>query len=155
MKDKWDRLRSKLRQCRENASMSTCILKNRQFGAMLLEPETFHTLLDAYNGGPMGGDNVCGGDRCLREQRRIPSGTCLEVGCHHAEQNLICFAARFGVPTKDKHLIVTGEPCLMCAKMILASGITCVYYVDGGYSTKEGILYLNTHNVITEAIPQG
>ena len=152
MKDKSDRLRSKLRQCRENSTMSTCALKNRQFGAMLLHPTTFHTLLDAYNGGPMGGHNVCGGDKCLRDVNKIPSGTCLEVGCHHAEQNLICFAARYGVPTEGRALLVTGEPCLMCAKMILSAGITTVYYVSGGYSTKAGIEYLNEHGVETEAL---
>jgi len=77
----------------------------------------------------------------------IPSGTRLEVGCYHAEQNVILNAAANGVPCKGAWLIVNGEPCLMCAKLIYHAGITRVILVTGVYSTTEGVEFLEQHGV--------
>ena len=41
-------------------------------------------------------------EKCNRER--------MEIGCHHAEMNVICNAAANGVPTRDAWLLVTGEP---------------------------------------------
>jgi dCMP deaminase len=45
----------------------------------------------------------------------------------HAEMNSIAAAARAGHSTKGAHLYVTHYPCLMCARLIIASGIERVY----------------------------
>ena len=78
---------------------------------------------------------------------QVKSGTRVEIGCHHAEMNLICNAAANGVPTKDAWLLVTGEPCMMCAKLIHHAGIAKVVIVDGGFGGENGIEYLETHGV--------
>ncbi len=84
----------------------------------------------------------------------IPSGTRLERGCHHAEANAICNAAAAGVATKGKHLLVTGEPCLMCAKLLHHAGIEKVWYVEGGYlGGGEGLEYLNEQGIQVESVP--
>lgn len=78
----------------------------------------------------------------------VKSGTHMEVGCHHSESNVICNAAASGVSTKGGMLIVTGEPCMMCAKLIHHAGITEVVLVKGGYvGGREGVEYLTRHGV--------
>ena len=41
----------------------------------------------------------------------------------HAEQNAIAFAARAGVPLEGSTIYVNMEPCMHCAKLIIAAGI--------------------------------
>lgn len=143
VKDKHIRIR--VEQCLALAKASNC--PRRTFGALLLDPERNVILMDGYNGGPRGGGRLCGGDVCLRDTMGIPSGTRTEIGCHHAEMNVICNAAANGVRCRGAWLIVTGEPCTMCAKMIHHAGITRVLVVEGGYRGENGVQYLRDHEV--------
>lgn len=77
----------------------------------------------------------------------VKSGTHMEVGCHHAEMNVICNAAAAGVKTAGAWLIVTGEPCVLCAKLIHHAGITQVIVVGEGYMGPNGVNYLKQHGV--------
>ena len=62
--------------------------------------------------------------------------------------NVIANAAANGVTTRGAWLIVTGEPCAMCARLIHHAGIESVVVVDGGYAGgRDGIEYLTTNNV--------
>jgi dCMP deaminase len=140
-------IRSK--QCELLASCSNC--PRGKFGALVFNSDTNVLLVDGYNGGPRGGGKLCGGDVCTRNQLSIPSGQRTEVGCHHAEMNAICNAARHGIALQGATMIVTGEPCLMCAKMIHHSGIRKVIYKKGGYTTSEGVSYLGDNGVIAES----
>lgn len=148
MKEKHIRIR--INQCLALAEASNC--PRRKFGALLLDPARNVILMDGYNGGPRGGGHLCGGETCLRDQLQVPSGTRLEIGCHHAEMNVICNAAASGVPTRNAWLIVTGEPCLMCSKLIHHAGIERVLIVAGGYAGENGIEYLNTHGVQVQVV---
>ena len=76
----------------------------------------------------------------------------MEVGCHHAEMNVVCNAAASGVATQGAWLIVTGEPCMMCSKMIHHAGIRRVLVVEGGYLGANGVEYLRAHGVEIEAV---
>lgn len=143
MKDKHIRIR--IQQCLLLAEASNC--PRAKFGALLLDPTRNVVLMDGYNGGPRDGGELCGGDVCLRDEQRIASGTHIEIGCHHAEMNVICNAAANGVPTRGAWLIVNGEPCLMCAKLIHHSGIERVLVVDEGYAGANGVDYLRSHGV--------
>jgi len=138
-------IRIRVEQCLALAKASNC--PRRKFGALLLDPERNVILMDGYNGGPRGGGELCGGDVCLRDTMGIESGTRMEIGCHHAEMNVICNAAANGVRCRDAWLIVTGEPCMMCAKMIHHAGIVRVLVVDGGYAGANGVDYLKDHGV--------
>ena len=71
MKEKHINIR--VEQCLALAKASACT--RRTFGALLLDPERNVVLMDGYNGGPRGGGQLCGGDRCLRDELNIPSGT--------------------------------------------------------------------------------
>lgn len=78
----------------------------------------------------------------------VRSGTRMEMGCHHAESNVIANAAANGVSTRGAWLIVTGEPCRMCAKLIHHAGIQCVVVVRGGYAGgNDGVEYLSRSGI--------
>lgn len=53
-----------------------------------------------------------------------------EINTIHAEQNAICFAARSNISIEDSTIYVTHFPCLNCAKLIIASGIKNVTYLN-------------------------
>ena len=120
MKDK--HLKIRIQQCLALAEASNC--PRRTFGALLVDPQRNVVLMDGYNGGPRGGGRLCGGEECLRDTMNIESGTRVEIGCHHAEMNLICNAAANGVPTNNAWLIVSGEPCMMCAKPFITPALS-------------------------------
>lgn len=142
-------LQIRIEQCLALAKASNC--PRRKFGALLLDPERNVILMDGYNGGPRGGGELCGGDACLRDTMNIKSGTRMEIGCHHAEMNVICNAAASGVATRGAWIIVTGEPCVLCAKLIHHAGITKVIVVTEGYAGENGVDYLKRHGVQVEA----
>lgn len=143
MKEK--HIKARIKQCLAIAECSTC--PRRKFGALLLDPVRNVILLDAYNGPPRDGGRLCGGEMCARDTLKIESGTRTEIGCHHAEMNLICNAAAGGVVCAGAWLIVTGEPCQMCAKLIHHAGIEKVLVVKGGYLGTNGVQYLRDHGV--------
>ena len=138
-------MRIRVEQCLTLAKASNC--PRRKFGALLLDPVRNVVLMDGYNGGPRGGGELCGGDACLRDTMGVQSGTRMEIGCHHAEMNVVCNAAANGVACKDAWLIVTGEPCTLCAKLIHHAGIVRVLVVEGGYMGENGVQYLRDHGV--------
>ena len=138
----------RIEQCLLLAKASNC--PRRKFGALLLDPKRNVVLMDGYNGGPRGGGRLCGGEMCVRDSEDVVSGSQIELGCHHAEMNVICNCAASGIPTDGSWLLVTGEPCLMCSKLIHHAGISKVIVVDGGYAGKNGVGYLQCHGVDVE-----
>ncbi len=46
----------------------------------------------------------------------------------HAEQNAICDAARRGVSLEGATVYITHFPCINCAKILAAAGISCIKY---------------------------
>ena len=140
-------IQTRVKQCKILAEQSTCT--RRKIGAMLINPESNSVLSDGYNGPPRGAGELCGGNVCDREELGITSGTGMEIGCHHAEMNAILNSARAGVSTLGAELIITAEPCTMCAKAIHHAGIRKVYIVKGGYTGagSTGVGYLKSNGV--------
>lgn len=143
-------LKIRFEQCLALAKASNCL--RLKCAAILIDPRRNVILMDGYNGGPRGGGELCGGDTCTRDDLNIPSGQRQEVGCHHAEVNVICNAAAAGVSTMGAWLIITGEPCLMCAKMVHHAGITKILLVKGGYIGENGMEYLKENGVEIEYV---
>jgi len=143
-------IRIRVEQCQALAKASNC--PRRKFGALLLDPDRNVVLMDGYNGGPRGGGELCGGATCLRDDLGVRSGTRMEIGCHHAEMNVVCNCAASGVATDGAWLVVTGEPCILCAKLIHHAGITKVIVVGGGYAGENGVDYLEAHGVLVESV---
>jgi len=143
-------LNNRIEQCLKLMELSPC--PRRKFGALLLDPINNIVLIDGWNGPPRGPEKLCGGDICARDFLQVPSGQRMEVGCHHAEQNVICNAAKVGRSTNKMWIICTGEPCMMCAKLIHHAGIEKVIVIKGGYAVNDGAEYLKAHGVELEFV---
>ncbi len=105
---------------------STCL--RRKVGAILVRDKRI--LATGYNGPPAGIIH-CSDVGCLRDKLGVPSGERHEL-CRglHAEQNAIIQAALYGVSTKGSTIYCTNHPCVICAKMIINSGIESFVYRD-------------------------
>ena len=53
-----------------------------------------------------------------------------EIGTVHAEQNAIADCAKRGVSCQNAEAYITHYPCLNCTKIMLASGITKIHYIN-------------------------
>jgi dCMP deaminase len=106
---------------------SSCL--RRAVGAVLVRDK--RVLATGYNGVPSGVTH-CEETGCLREKLGVPSGERHEL-CRglHAEQNAIIQAALHGVSTRGAVLYCTNLPCIICAKMLINSGVRRVVYLDG------------------------
>lgn len=111
-------------------SWSSCFQENRQIGAVIVRNKRIITT--GYNGAPAGVMSCVERGECLRRKLNIPSGTQHEL-CYaiHAEQNAIIQAAKLGISIEGATLYCTHQPCVICAKMIVNSGISRVVYREG------------------------
>ena len=48
----------------------------------------------------------------------------------HAEQNALCDCAKRGVSCNDATACITHYPCLICTRLLIASGICEIKYID-------------------------
>ncbi len=64
----------------------------------------------------------------------------------HAEANAVAFAARWGVGLEGAELVVTNQPCLNCAMLIINSGLKSVTYVQP-YRLPDGIQLLESAGI--------
>ena len=53
-----------------------------------------------------------------------------EMATVHAEQNAIADCAKRGVNCNESIAYITHYPCINCAKLLLASGIKVIKYID-------------------------
>ncbi len=109
---------------------SSCYKQDRHVGAIIVKDKRIVTT--GYNGAPSGVSSCVDRDECIRQTMGIKSGTCHEI-CYavHAEQNAIIQAAKLGVSVEGATLYCTHQPCVICAKMIINSGIKKVIYKLG------------------------
>lgn len=125
---KWDK--RFLEMAYQVASWSSCYQQNRQVGAVIAKNKRI--LTTGYNGASCGIKSCKEKGQCLRRELNIPSGTRHEL-CYatHAEQNAIVQAARMGIAIDGATLYCTHQPCTICAKLIINSGIKRIVYKEG------------------------
>ena len=58
----------------------------------------------------------------------------------HAEQNALCDCAKRGVSCKNSVAYITHYPCIICTRLLLASGISQIKYIDD-YKNDELVKY--------------
>lgn len=87
-------------------------------GSILVSRRTLSVLSEGYNGFARGVD-----DSKIPKTR--PEKYKFVI---HAEENLICNAARNGVCTDDCFVVQTHSPCVNCARRLWQSGINTVYF---------------------------
>jgi dCMP deaminase len=115
-----------------------------------------------YNGTPSGWDNNCEDEITEFQAFRSPTGetemklvktgelrTKLEV--LHAETNAIVKLAKSNESGDGAVLFVTHTPCFDCAKLVLQSGISSVYYRNN-YRDSAGVDFLIKAGVKVEQI---
>ena len=58
----------------------------------------------------------------------------------HAEQNALCDCAKRGVSCMDATVYVTHYPCIICCRLLLASGVKEIKYIED-YKNDELVSY--------------
>lgn len=134
------------------ASWSSCYQNNRQVGAVIARNKRM--LTTGYNGASSGIKSCKERGVCMRREMNIPSGTRHEL-CYatHAEQNAIIQAAKLGLSVDGATLYCTHQPCVICAKMIINSGIARIVYREG-YPDDFSLELLNEAGVLIEKFPE-
>ena len=100
-----------MRMAEELAKRSTC--ERLQVGTVITDAALENVLAIGYNGNARGLPNSC--------DSAVP-GNC---GCIHSEVNALVKASG---TVKDKVVFVTNSPCVACAKLMINSGVTHVYF---------------------------
>lgn len=121
--DKFDDLYMEM--AKNVAKMSYC--KRRQVGSVAVRDGNL--LSFGYNGSLRGHENNCEDAEGKTHSNVV-----------HAEQNMICKAARDGVSLKDSTVYVTTMPCVTCSNLLIQAGIKRVvvlenYRDDKGFKT--------------------
>lgn len=114
------------------ALRGTCLRRN--FGAAIVTPDNVFKAA-GYSGAPRKIEDCREIGKCYRIEQNIPAGRNYEL-CRsvHAEQNAIINASREGVQIKGCKMYIYGidslgnllevnEPCNMCWRVIINSGI--------------------------------
>jgi dCMP deaminase len=100
-----------MRMAEELAKRSTCA--RLRVGTVITDAGLSNVLGIGYNGNASGLPNRCDSPE---------PGRC---GCIHSEMNALVKAPG---SVRDKVVFVTSSPCVMCAKLIVQSGVTHVFY---------------------------
>ena len=120
-----------MRMAEELAKRSTCV--RLQVGTVVTDQQLENVLAIGYNGNARGLANRC--------DSAVP-GSC---GCIHSEMNALVKAPG---NVRDKVLFVCASQCVMCAKLIINSGVTHVFYRKA-YRDPSGIEVLGAGGVTT------
>ena len=145
MRPSWDEYFMKIAEVVK--TRSTCL--RRQVGAVIVKDKQI--LSTGYNGAPTGLKH-CEEVGCIRQQLNVPSGEKHEL-CRglHAEQNAIIQASLHGVKIEGATIYVTTQPCSVCAKMLINSGIKRLVYT-GDYPDELAAQMLKESGIIIEKI---
>ena len=111
------------------AKWSSCAKEDRQVGAVIAKDKRI--LTTGYNGAGSGIISCSERGTCMRREMGIASGTRHEL-CYavHAEQNAVIQAAKIGISIDGATIYCTHQPCVICAKIIINSGIKRIVYVE-------------------------
>ncbi len=100
-----------MRMAEELAKRSTC--SRLQVGTVITDAALENVVAIGYNGNAKGLPNRC--------DSTVPGG----CGCLHSEVNALVKAPG---GMRDKVMFVTDSPCIMCAKLMINSGTTHLFY---------------------------
>lgn len=118
-----------MRMAEELAKRSSC--GRARVGAVVTDSALQNVLGIGYNGNASGLPNRC------------DSGEPGRCGCIHAEMNALVKAPG---AARDKVVFVTTSPCVMCAKLIIQSGVSHVFY-RGAYRDQSGVEVLTSAGI--------
>ena len=118
------------------STRSTCLRK--QVGCVIVRDRTI--IATGYNG------SLPGQPHCTDYQCFLESGHCIRT--IHAETNAINQAAKNGISLNGASIYCSLEPCWLCFKNIISSGIKYIYFKQT-YGVKNALYseYLDTHQI--------
>lgn len=96
--------------------------EKKKVGAILAKDGRI--LATGYNGTVSGFDNQCE-TYSMIEDKLVTSPYVI-----HAEQNVLMFCAKNGIPTDGTTMYITLSPCATCAKLIVQAGIKRVIFLE-------------------------
>ena len=111
---------------------STCL--KRRYGSIIVKNDSI--ISTGFNGSPRGMASCLDTNRCMREnaERGTDYSSCCAV---HSEQNSIIHASRdqmidsdlylVGIEQKSGEYVKNAEPCSLCKRFIINSGIKNVF----------------------------
>ena len=70
----------------------------------------------------------------------------------HAEQNALCDCAKRGVSSNDCVAYITHYPCLICTRLLIASGIKEIKYIEDYKNDNLVAYFLEQKNIFIEKI---
>lgn len=70
----------------------------------------------------------------------------------HAEQNALCDCAKRGVSSENCVAYITHYPCLVCTRLLLAAGISKIYYIHDYCNDSLVPYFLDQKKVLIEKI---
>ena len=126
------------------ALRSTCL--RGRVGAVIAKDTRIVSI--GYNGAPSK-IGQCDQYGCIIDSDK---GGCIRT--IHAEQNAIAYASRIGIPIENAALYVTISPCIDCAKLILASGIKRLVYLQE-YRNSYALEYLRLSGLEVDHLDYG
>jgi dCMP deaminase len=112
------------------AELSHC--ERLKVGAIVVKDDRIISI--GYNGMPTGWDNCCECDGKTKDE------------VLHAEANALTKLAKSTESGDGAVLFCTHSPCIDCAKLIVQSGISDVYY-DENYRSEEGLKFLTKSGI--------
>ena len=98
------------------AERATC--KRAKVGSILVKDH--YILTTGYNG------SLPGEDHCIDVGCLIIDSHCQR--CLHAEESAIVQSAKRGINIDGATCYCTHHPCVRCLRLLIASGISCIYY---------------------------
>ena len=119
------------------ASRGTCLRNN--YGSVIVKND--EVISTGYTGSPRGRINCTDLKKCMRKEHNTPSGSGYEL-CRsvHSEQNAIISASRekmidstlylVGINKRTNKYVLDNEPCTLCKRMIINSGVKTVVMRD-------------------------
>lgn len=122
-----------------------------QVGAIIVKDNRIISI--GYNGMPSGWDNECE-DKLVYEGSYPNYDLVSKKEVLHAETNAIAKVAKSNESCDNAVIFCTHEPCIECAKIIMQSGISSVYYRHT-YKSKNygsGLDFLKQSNIHVESI---
>lgn len=126
------------------ALRSTCL--RGRVGAVITKDTRIISI--GYNGAPSK-IGQCDQYGCIIDSEK---GGCIRT--IHAEQNAIAYASRIGIPIENAAIYVTVSPCIDCAKLIIASGIKRLVYLQE-YRNSYALEYLELSGLEVEQLNYG
>lgn len=130
-----------------------CTCHRRKVGAVIVKDKRI--IATGYNGAPSGVENCLERGYCLRNKLQIPSGTKAET-CYsvHAEQNAITQAAKLGIAVDGSTIYITHQPCTICTRLLINSGIKRIVY-GYEYPDEFSLELLNEAGIELKYLPYG